>query len=300
MGVNRRSFLKVLGGGIVGGGIAGVASGNIVIPRKLKTEETAPPKEFVGILVDTTRCVGCRSCEAACAETNHLPVPDISDNSVLEKERKTPPSQLTVVSRYQTEKGEIFVKKQCMHCNQPGCVAACLVKAMEKRKEGPVTWASNCMGCRYCMPSCPFEMPKFEYESSNPRIQKCSLCWDRLEKGEKPACVDACPEKALTFGPRKKLIEEANRRIYQKPGEYLTHIYGEHEVGGTGYLYISKVPFEQIGFRTDLGTIAYPEYSKGFLYSVPIVLLLWPAFLIGINTLTKREEEKKRKGGERS
>ena len=299
MGINRRSFLKVLGGGIVGGGIAGVASGNIVIPRKLKTEETAPPKEFVGVLVDTTRCVGCRACEAACAEENHLPVPDIADESVFKKERKTTVSQLTVVSRYQTEKGEVFVKKQCMHCNQPGCVAACLVKAMEKRKEGPVTWASNCMGCRYCMPSCPFEMPKFEYESSNPRIQKCSLCWDRIEKGEKPACVDACPEKAPTFGPRRKLIEEANRRIYQKPGEYLTHIYGEHEVGGTGYLYISEVPFEQIGFRTDLGTIAYPEYSKGFLYSVPIVLLLWPAFLIGINTLTKREEEKKRKGGER-
>jgi len=289
----------VLGGGIVGGGIAGVASGNIVIPKKLKAEETVSPQQFVGILVDTTRCVGCRACEEACAQVNHLPVPDISDNSVLEKERKTTQSQLTVVSRYQTEKGEVFVKKQCMHCNQPGCVAACLVKAMEKRKEGPVTWASNCMGCRYCMPSCPFEMPKFEYESSNPRIQKCSLCWDRLEKGEKPACVDACPEKALTFGPRRKLIEEANRRIYQKPGEYLTHIYGEHEVGGTGYLYISKVPFEQIGFRTDLGTIAYPEYSKGFLYSVPIVLLLLPAFLIGVNTLTKREEEKRRKGGER-
>jgi len=299
MGINRRSFLKVLGGGIVGGGIAGVASGNIVIPKKLKAEETVSPQQFVGILVDTTRCVGCRACEEACAQVNHLPVPDISDNSVLEKERKTTQSQLTVVSRYQTEKGEVFVKKQCMHCNQPGCVAACLVKAMEKRKEGPVTWASNCMGCRYCMPSCPFEMPKFEYESSNPRIQKCSLCWDRLEKGEKPACVDACPEKALTFGPRRKLIEEANRRIYQKPGEYLTHIYGEHEVGGTGYLYISKVPFEQIGFRTDLGTIAYPEYSKGFLYSVPIVLLLLPAFLIGVNTLTKREEEKRRKGGER-
>src|SRR4030042_3194698 len=222
MGINRRSFLKVLGGGIGGGGIAGVASGNIVIPRKIKTEETAPPKEFVGVLVDTTRCVGCRACEAAWAEEKHLPVPDIADESVFKKERKTTVSQLTVVSRYQTEKGEVFVKKQCMHCNQPGCVAACLVKAMEKRKEGPGTWASNCMGCRYCMPSCLFYIPKFEYESSTPRIQKCSLCWDRLEKGEKPACVDACPEKALTFGPRKKLIEEANRRIYQKPGENLT------------------------------------------------------------------------------
>jgi Fe-S-cluster-containing dehydrogenase component len=299
MGINRRSFLKVLGGGIVGGGLVGVASGSIVTPGKFKAEATVPPKEFSGILVDTARCVGCRSCEEACAQANHMPVPDIGDSSAFEKKRNTSVTQLTVVNRYQTSKGEVFVKTQCMHCNQPGCVAACLVKAMEKRKEGPVTWASNCMGCRYCMPSCPFEMPKFEYESSNPRIQKCTMCWDKLEKGEIPACVDACPEKALTFGPRKKLIEEANRRIYQKPGEYLTHIYGEHEVGGTGYLYISKVPFEQIGFRTDLGTIAYPEYSKGFLYSVPIVLLLWPAFLIGVNTLTKREEEKRRKGGER-
>ena len=294
MGIDRRSFLKVLGGGI-----AGAAAGNMLIPRRLKAAEVVPAKEFVGILVDTTRCVGCRSCEAACAEVHHLSVPDISDSSAFEKKRQTTEGQWTVVNRYETDKGEIFVKTQCMHCNQPGCVAACLVKAMEKRKEGPVTWETNCMGCRYCMPSCPFEIPKFEYQSSTPRIQKCNMCWERLGKGEKPACVENCPEQALLFGSRREMIEEANRRIYQKPGEYLTHIYGEHEVGGTGYLYLSKVPFEQIGFRTDLGTTPYPEYSKGFLYSVPLVLLLWPAFLIGINTVTKREEEKKRKEGER-
>jgi len=293
MGIDRRSFLKVLGGGI-----ASVASGSILTPSLLKAEEVASLKQFVGVLVDTTRCVGCRSCEAACAEANHLPTPDIGDESAFEKERQTTVSQLTVVNRYKTEKGDVFVKRQCMHCNQPGCVSACLVKAMQKRKEGPVTWDTNCMGCRYCMPSCPFEVPKFEYQSSNPRIQKCNLCWDRLRKGEKPACVENCPEEALLFGTRKKLIEEANRRIYQKPGEYLTHIYGEHEVGGTGYLYLSKVPFEQIGFRTDLGTTPYPEFTKGFLYSVPLVLLLWPALLIGVNTLTKREDERKR-GGER-
>jgi Fe-S-cluster-containing dehydrogenase component len=284
MGIDRRSFLKVLGGGI-----AGAASGSMLAPRTLRANVTPHPStEFVGVLVDTTRCVGCRSCEAACAEANHLPIPDTSDESVFEKERQTSVSQLTVVNRYKTEKGDVFVKKQCMHCNQPGCVSACLVKAMEKRKEGPVTWDTNCMGCRYCMPSCPFEIPKFEYQSSTPRIQKCNLCWGRLKNGEKPACVENCPEEALLFGSRRKLLEEANRRIYQKPGEYLTHIYGEHEVGGTGYLYLSKVPFEQIGFRTDLGTTPYPEFTKGFLY----------AFLIGVNTLTKREDERKR-GGER-
>ena len=296
MGISRRSFLKILGGGV-----AGVALGNALTPKTVRATAAANPTEFMGILVDTTRCVGCRTCEASCAETHHLPVPDISDESVLEKERKTTETQLTVVNRYKTEKGEVFVKKQCMHCNQPGCVSACLVKAMEKRKEGPVIWNTNCMGCRYCMPSCPFEIPKFEFHSATPRIQKCTLCWERLEKGEKPACVENCPEQALIFGPRRKLIEEANKRIYQNPGQYETHIYGEHEVGGTGYLYLSKVPFEQIGFRTDLGTTAYPEFTKGFLYSVPLVLLLWPAFLIGVNTLTKKgEEEMGGKGGGRS
>jgi Fe-S-cluster-containing dehydrogenase component len=294
MGIDRRSFLKVVGGGIVG-----AVSGNMLTPGRLKAEEIPQLKEFVGVLVDTTRCVGCRACEAACAEENHLPVPDIADESVFEKGRQPTVSQLMVVNRYKTGKGEVFVKKQCMHCNQPGCVAACLVKAMEKRKEGPVTWDTNCM-VRYCMVSCHFDIPKFEYNSANPRILKCTLCWDRLEKGEKPACVENCPEEALTFGTRRKLIEEANRRIYQKPGEYLTHIYGEHEVGGTGYLYLSKVPFEQIGFRTDLGTIPYPGFSKGFFWNIVLLDILIPPFLLGIHYATRREKKVKDiEGGKR-
>jgi Fe-S-cluster-containing dehydrogenase component len=299
MGIDRRTFLKGLGTGIAAAAPAGIAAGSLLLPVKPATGAVAANKEFMGVLVDTTRCVGCRSCEMACADAHSLPTPD-SDTSVLDKNRPTSATQWTVVNRYKTDKGEVFAKKQCMHCNQPGCVAACLVKAMEKRKEGAVTWDSNCMGCRFCMVSCPFDIPKFEYDSAAPKIQKCSLCWERLQKGEKPVCVEACPAEALTFGTRRELIEEANRRIYRDTGKYITHIYGEHEVGGTGYLYLSSVPFEQIGFRSDLGTIAYPEYSKGFLYSVPIVLLLWPALLVGVNTITKREGEVRRKeGGEK-
>lgn len=295
MGINRRVFLKGLGAGI-----AGAAPGCFLLPGQLGAKQPAASKEFQGVLVDTVRCVGCRSCEQACAETNTLPVPDIGDASVLEKVRPTSETQLTVVNRYKTAKDEIFVKKQCMHCNQPGCVAACLVKSMKKRDNGAVTWESNCMGCRFCMVSCPFDAPKFEYGSAVPKILKCTLCWDRLEKGGKPACVEACPAEALTFGSRRSLLEEAKRRIYREDGKYISRIYGEHEVGGTGYLYLSGVPFEQIGFRTDLGTTAYPEFSKGFLYSVPIVLLLWPAFLLGISTLTKRENTVRRtEGGKR-
>ena len=295
MGIDRRTFLKSLGTGL-----AVAAPSSLLLPGKLGAKEVTADKEFMGVLVDTTRCIGCRSCELACAEAHDLPIPDISDDSVFEKPRKTSEIQWTVVARYETEKGEIFAKKQCMHCNQPGCVAACPVKAMKKRENGAVTWDTNCFGCRFCMVSCPFDIPKFEYDETFPEIQKCNLCWDRLIKGENPACVEACPADALTFGTRREMIEEAGRRIYRNPGEYVSHIYGEHEVGGTGYLYISAVPFEQIGFRTDLGTTAYPEFSKGFLYSVPIVLLLWPAFLLGVNTLTSRKDNvKSKEGGEK-
>jgi len=147
------------------------------------------------------------------------------------------------------------------------------------------------MGCRLCMFSCPFDIPKFEYDSPTPTIQKCNLCWDRYKKGEIPACVEACPQEALLFGPRRDLLEEARARIYQHPDRYYHHIYGEHEVGGTSYLYLSPVPFEQIGFRTDLGTKPYPEYTTGFLYAVPFVFVLWPSILLGMGMATKREEE---------
>lgn len=292
--IDRRKFLKILGAGI--GGMAG----NTVLTPRLKAEETGGSgKELVGVLVDTTRCVGCRSCEVACAEAHNLPVPDQSDESVFKKWRDTSITQWTVVNRFKTEKGEVFAKRQCMHCNQPGCVAACLVKAMQKREEGPVTWDGNCMGCRYCMVSCPYDIPKFEYYSANPRIQKCTLCFEKVKEGKKPACVEACPSEALTFGTRRQLIEEGKTRIYQNPDSYYHHIYGELEAGGSSYMYLSAVPFEQLGFRTDLGTTSYPKYTTGFLYSVPVVLLLWPAFLLGVSQITKREDEIRRKGGKK-
>ena len=100
------------------------------------------------------------------------------------------------------------------------------------------------------------------------------------------ACVEACPTDALMFGSRLKNLEVARHRIYSHPDEYVHHIYGEHEVGGTGYIYLSAVPFEQIGFRTDLGKSPYPEYTKEFLYAVPMILFGVPAFLLGLNTLT--------------
>jgi Fe-S-cluster-containing dehydrogenase component len=141
------------------------------------------------------------------------------------------------------------------------------------------------------MVSCPFDVPKFEYHSANPKIQKCNLCWERLNEGQEPACVTNCPMKALTFGRRNDLLREARQRMYQEPDRYVDHIYGEHEVGGTSWLYLAGVSFEQLNFRTQLGTTAFPKFTEHFLYSVPVVLTLVPAFLLAVSNATKRSDE---------
>ena len=287
--MDRRNFLKIMGSGA-----AGAATGNLLTPGRTFASASTSTGEFNGILVDTTRCIGCRRCEKACAEVNGLPIPDISEStteSVLKNMRKTSDTQYTTTNRYETEKGTIFVPKRCMHCNKPGCVAACLVKAMKKRPSGQVTWDLNCIGCRLCMISCPFDIPKFEYSKAMPRIQKCNLCYDRFNKGELPACVEVCPTQALMFGLRRQILEEGKRRIALNPDKYVHHIYGEYEVGGTSHLYLSAVPFEQIGFRKDLGTTPYPEYSTGFLYAVPFIFVLWPIVMLGMNRATKKGKQ---------
>jgi ferredoxin len=160
--------------------------------------------------------------------------------------------------------------------------------------KGPVAWdGDKCMGCRYCMVSCPFDMPKFEYFSANPRIQKCSMCAERLARGEQPACVASCPADALMFGERTKLLYEARSRIYNEPGRYVDYIYGEHEAGGTNVLYLAGVPFEQLGFPTRIAHESYPAMTREFLYAVPVAITLVPPLMVALRraSLARKEAE---------
>lgn len=278
--MDRRCFLKTLG--YTGLAVAGSSS---------KTKAGESNVEFNAILVDTTMCAGCRSCEMACAEYHNFPEPD-QDDSIFNTERKTSIQQFTLVNRYEGEDYENYIKKQCMHCNQPACASACLTKAMYKTKEGPVIWREDkCMGCRFCMISCPFDFPKFEYNSSNPKILKCNMCFEKISKGELPTCVDACPAEAIIYGKRRDMLEEARRRIYQNPDDYVHQVYGDDEAGGTGILYISNIPFEKLGLRKDISKTAYPLRTTDFLYSVPVVLTLLPPFLLALSQATKKEKE---------
>ncbi len=269
----------------------GVVGATLAIGSKAKGSPDAGEEvEFNAILYDSTVCEACQSCEYACAEANGLPEPE--DYPEVGVVRKTNENRRTVLNLYETSKGEKPAKKQCMHCNQPACATACLTQAMHKTKEGPVVWREDkCMGCRYCMVSCPFDVPKFEYNSTNPKIVKCTMCFDRVKEGGLPACVENCPAEAVIFGKRRDMIKEARKRIVENPERYVDHIYGEHEAGGTGFLYLSAVPFEELGFKTNIQNSSYPKLTKGFISSIAPVDILLPGLLLGIHEATKKRNK---------
>lgn len=282
MRIGRRGFFKIAA---AGAGAAGAAAAT-ASPASHGTVDGP------GVLVDTTLCVGCRACEAACAESNALPPPP-EDDAVLEQKRDVAPQVFTVVNKTEKAPGEArFAKKQCMHCINPACASACPVRAMDKQPEGPVTYdASKCMGCRYCMLACPFDIPKYEYDSAAPRVRKCTFCAERQKLGLRPACTEVCPSGALKFGTRAALLDEAKTRIYQNPGKYVKHVYGEAEAGGTSWLYITDVDLEKLAFRTDVPERPMPDLVTGALGAPPFVMTLWPPLLMGLYAFSRRREE---------
>lgn len=284
MSINRKTFLKALG----------VTAVTLAFGKDTSAETVAgdisEKPELKGILYDMTRCVGCHGCEYDCAMAHEMPDPDIPRNP---PHRRLDISNRTVVNHFETSAGDVAAKIQCMHCNQPACATACLTMAMYKTEEGPVIWREDkCMGCRYCMIACPFDVPRFEYASTNPSIIKCDMCKHLQDEGETPACAYHCPEEALTFGTRRELLQEARKRMHEAPDDYYNHIYGETEAGGTSWLCISPVPLEEVGFNTKIKNSSYPALTKGFISSIAPVDLLLPTFLLGVYEATKTRNAK--------
>jgi Fe-S-cluster-containing dehydrogenase component len=255
----------------------------------------------MGVLVDTTVCVGCRNCEWACKDAHNLPAGNLDtyeDRKVLDTKRRPDHTALTVVNEYSAGKNSnlpVDVKVQCMHCDHPACVSACIVGAFSKHENGAVTWDTDmCIGCRYCMAACPFQIPAFEYDKAlNPMIMKCDFCIDRTKEGKVPACVSICPVEALTYGSRTELIKIARDRIKRNPDRYVDHIFGEYEVGGTSWMYLSNKEFAELEFPK-LGEKPAPGVSESiqhgiFAYFVPPVSLY--ALLGGIMWISKRRKE---------
>jgi len=286
---SRRTLLK--------GVLAAVASTVSMQPlRKTLAHDFQGYDSNMGVLVDLSRCIGCRSCEAACSREHGLASPDepVENYQPLEQwklgVRRPDQNGFTVVNSYDSPLSNhpLFKKIQCNHCLEPACLTACFVNAYTKTPEGAVIYDANvCVGCRTCMVACPFSIPAFRYDSAfQAKIMKCNFCFDsRLSKHKPPACVEACPMEALTFGYRNELLRVARKRLRDAPGKYEKTIYGEFEAGGTSWLYISPVPFEQAGFDLQVPRQPIIHYVKDFLAVVPMVLTIWPGLFAGIYLL---------------
>ena len=225
----------------------------------------------MGILTDLTKCIGCQACVWACKEINELP----GDSA-----KKLSSTTWTSIE----QRHGVNIRRQCMHCLDTTCVSVCPVAALEKTKDGPVIYHEDrCMGCRYCVMACPFEIPKYEWGSVLPKVQKCIMCYDkRVALGEQPACTEACPTGATIFGDRDELLDIAKHRIEENPDLYVDHIYGMHEAGGTSVLYLSDVPFEKLGFQSAATDVAYPKLTWQVLSQIPNVVGIGGVLMFGI------------------
>jgi formate dehydrogenase iron-sulfur subunit len=235
------------------------------------------------LLYDATICIGCKQCEQACATENKLPYND----GIAAEEKQSDHKYTTVLT-----KGDKYMRRLCMNCEDPACASVCPVGALTKTTAGPVAYDANkCMGCRYCMVACPFGVPKYEWNKLLPKVQKCTMCPDRVAQGKQTACAEICPTGATKFGEREDLTNEAQQRIRDNPVQYVNHIYGLNEVGGTSVLLLSSVPFEAFGYYTDLSKDPLPMLTYQVLSRIPDFVPLGGILLGGVWWITHRREE---------
>lgn len=272
---NRRTMLKLGISAAAGATTATLAPG----AAQAAEENQAPSADYVGVLVDTTLCIGCRKCEEACNRRNRLPrtAESFSDRTVLRTFRRPTDTAFTVVNQFegspspdQLNVPQTYAKAQCMHCLIPSCVSACIVGAMTKTAEGAVVYNPTiCLGCRYCQVACPFQVPAYEFnEALMPRVRKCEFCTDRAKgTGPNPACAASCPTEALVFGRRAELLAMARDRLKRRPDRYVNKVYGEAEVGGASWLYLTGRPVQEVGLL-DLPDAAPPLRTEAIQHGI--------------------------------
>jgi formate dehydrogenase beta subunit len=288
--ISRRTALQIAA--------AGAAAAAAPATAEAKVAHKADPADY-GLLVDVTRCIGCRACQTKCKEANGKPADArIAQGATYDAPVDLNATTLTVIRRWagdRTEEG--FVKAQCMHCVHPACASVCMLGALHKGEHGVVAYdADKCVGCRYCQVACPFNVPKFEWAKATPKIVKCELCRHRYKDGKGPACAEVCPRDAVTFGKRSELLAEARRRMAARPDAYQPKIYGESDGGGTNVLYLSPVPFKTIGLPA-LGNEPAPALSETIQHGIyqgfvaPVALLGALSFVTWRNRRSSGEEE---------
>lgn len=279
--ISRKEFLKIAGLSLGGA----VLASEKVLAAPVDTE----PADHVGMLYDATMCVGCNVCSNACRDWNGTE-PELDPGGLYDAPTELSADTWTIIQLYGGEGEYSFMKRQCMHCVDPGCVSGCPVHALQKTDWGPVTYdPDRCIGCRYCQYACPFHVPRFEWDEVLPVIAKCTLCNDRLTHGDVPACAEICPTGALVWGKRGELLAKAKARQEAEPRRYVNTIYGEEDAGGTSVLYLSAVPFDKLGLPILEKTLV-PEVSEATAQVVlPSVLIGGPLLLAWVRYVSNRK-----------
>lgn len=238
------------------------------------------------MLVDYSRCIGCESCTAICKQTYNLS-PNVFRTQIIERkiEQDNPDNSKGKARR-------IYYKNACLHCTEASCVMACPTGACHKNEYGLVVIDDSlCIGCNYCAKNCPFNAISFD--KFHGVVEKCTLCAERFSRGEEPLCSTVCPEKAIRFGPKNKLLEYANKRVDNLKGKGYVNarLYGDCEYGGQRVMAILEEKPEAYGLP------ANPD--------IPLMLRLWDtapirpitllaaALIVGFNFIHTRKYEKK-------
>ncbi len=265
---SRRDFLKIMGASgaaLLAGRPAAASQGHQV------------SNETLGMLYDATKCVGCKACMSACKRVNGdygslaYEKAKFDSDGLWDAPQDLSGSTRTLIKLFkESDRSWSYFKYSCMHCQKPSCVSVCPVSAMTRDEvTGIVDYNKNaCIGCRYCQVACAFNIPKFQWDKAIPQIVKCDLCKStNLRQKGVTACAEVCPTGAIMFGRRKDLLAEANQRLQQNPGNYLNHIYGEKEVGGTNHLYLSAMQFNKLGLPL-LKNEAPAEFSEKIQHTI--------------------------------
>jgi len=249
-------------------------------------------------LIDMTKCTGCRGCQVACKQWNQLEAEETEFFSGEGYQNPPAMSEYTftrIKFRDYQKNGQnefAFYKEMCMHCDDPACASVCPVGAFEKTAEGPVVYkADRCIGCRFCMIACPFGVPKYEWSKGLPLVKKCTGCYSRIKEGMQPACATACPT-AITYGSREELIKIAEERMAKNPGKYINKLYGKEEAGGTTVMYLTSLPFDELGFKK-VTLRPLPEYTWQALRYVPAAFLTVGGSLSALSWVTHRRDRLK-------
>lgn len=221
------------------------------------------------MLIDVSKCIGCRGCQVACKQWNQLPAVKTHFTGSYQNPPTLNPSTWTLIQFIEPDDEPLrwlFRKQQCLHCGDPSCVQACPTGACKKRADGIVYIdQAICAGCKYCVEACPFDVPHADHHSGT--AKKCRMCIDRVDNGLQPACATACPTGAVQFGTRDEMLKLAKARqsILEKQTGKKPRIYGEVELGGLGVMYLLPEKASVYGL---------PEQPKK-----PLIL---PRWLIGI------------------